>query len=105
MAQPCGTTDHPRIDVEARDELSGEDTSLLGVPKAGEERIERGGRAALVSIGNFTNTIVGSGVLSLPLALPSTGIVPGTLTCMFSLANAAFGLYLLSRAAAKIPHR
>jgi amino acid permease len=38
-------------------------------------------------------------------ALASAGIIPGVLTCIFSGGTAAFGLYLLSRAAAKAPHR
>lgn len=79
---------------------------MLGVSKAEKGAAVEKGRATLISsIGNFTNTIVGSGVLSLPLALASAGIIPGTFTCMFSGATTAFGLYLLSRAAAKTPHR
>lgn len=62
MAQPYGATDYPRIDVEARDETSSEDTPLLGVSKTGKETTVKKGHATLVSsIGNFTNTIVGSG--------------------------------------------
>jgi len=62
MTQPYGATDHPVIDVEARDEASSEDTPLLGVSKAEKEAAVEKGRATLISsIGNFTNTIVGSG--------------------------------------------
>lgn len=63
MAQPySGTVDHPRIDVESRDELSSEATPLLGVSGTGEETTEKKGCATLVSsVGNFTNMIVGSG--------------------------------------------
>lgn len=38
-------------------------------------------------------------------ALASAGIIPGMITCLFSGAVAAFGLYLLSLCAAKAPHR
>ena len=38
-------------------------------------------------------------------AIASAGIIPGVFTCMFSGGASAFGLYLLSRAATKTPHR
>lgn len=38
-------------------------------------------------------------------AMASGGIIPGVLTCLFSACTAMFGLYLLSRCAAKAPHR
>ena len=61
MTQPYGATDHPVIDVEA-DETSSEVTPLLGVSKAEKETTVKKGHATLISsIGNFTNTIVGSG--------------------------------------------
>lgn len=106
MVQPYGATDYSAIDVEARDEFAGEDTSLLGSHPTGKEMVEPKGLATLTSsIGNLTNTIIGSGMLTLPLALASAGIIPGALTCMFSGVTTAFGLYFLSRAAAKAPHR
>jgi amino acid permease len=37
--------------------------------------------------------------------MASAGIIPGILTCVFSGAVAAFGLYLLSVCATKAPHR
>ena len=37
--------------------------------------------------------------------LACAGIIPGVLTCIFSGGTAGFGLYLLSRAATKAPHR
>ena len=62
MTQPYGATDYPVFDVEARDETSSEDTPLLGVSKAEKETTVKKGHATLISsVGNFTNTIVGSG--------------------------------------------
>ncbi|KAJ3541513.1 hypothetical protein NM688_g6071 [Phlebia brevispora] len=44
-------------------------------------------------------------MLTFPLAMASAGIIPGMITCFFSGAVAAFGLYLLSLCAVKAPHR
>ena len=61
MVQPYGTTGYPGIDVEARDDTVGEDTSLLGAASRGKVS-KREGHATLVSgIGNLANTIVGGG--------------------------------------------
>lgn len=106
MAQSYGSAAHSRVDVEARDEIASEDSPLLGVSTTMKKIPEKQGRATLVSsIGNLANTILGSGMLSLPLALASAGVIPGTFTCMFSGATTGFGLYLFSRAAARAPHR
>ncbi|KAK0202688.1 transmembrane amino acid transporter protein-domain-containing protein [Desarmillaria ectypa] len=62
--------------------------------------------ATIVScVSNLCNTIIGSGMLTFPLAIASTGILPGMITCLFSGFVAAFGLYLLSLCAAKAPYR
>ena len=62
MAQPYGAAAHSRVDVEARDEIASEDSPLLGVSATRKKTSEKQGRATLVSsIGNLTNTIVGSG--------------------------------------------
>lgn len=37
--------------------------------------------------------------------MASAGVLPGMFTCLFSGSVAAFGLYLLSLAAKKAPHR
>ncbi|EPQ56528.1 AAAP amino acid transporter [Gloeophyllum trabeum ATCC 11539] len=67
---------------------------------------KRDGHATLSSsVGNLANTIIGSGMLTFPLAMASAGIIPGMITCLFSGSVAAFGLYLLSHAAARAPHR
>lgn len=59
MVQQYGATNHSCVDVEARDDTTGEETSLLG---AGQEVTKREGHATMASgIGNFVNTIVGSG--------------------------------------------
>lgn len=65
-----------------------------------------GGHASMSScIGNLANTIIGSGMLTFPLAMASAGIIPGLLTCIMSGGVAAFGLYLLSLCATYTKHR
>lgn len=87
----------------------GEDAGspLLGGPrKVLEDDTEREGTATLASgIGNLLNTIVGTGMLSFPMAMASSGIIPGIITCLFSGAVAAFGLHLLSICATRTAHR
>ncbi|KAG8903183.1 hypothetical protein FRB99_003632 [Tulasnella sp. 403] len=89
----------------------GEDSQspLLGGPrKAVTEAHDdlREGTATLASgIGNLLNTIVGTGMLTFPLAMASSGVIPGMITCLFSGIVAAFGLHLLSVCATRAPHR
>ncbi|PCH36218.1 vacuolar amino acid transporter 5 [Wolfiporia cocos MD-104 SS10] len=84
---------------------TGEGDALLGA-EASARRSKRDGHATLSSsVGNLANTIIGSGMLTFPLALASAGIIPGMITCVFSGCVAGFGLYLLSICAVKAPHR
>ncbi|KAH9926959.1 transmembrane amino acid transporter protein-domain-containing protein [Fomitopsis serialis] len=84
---------------------SGESDALLGAD-ASARRPKRDGHATLSSsVGNLANTIIGSGMLTFPLAMASAGIIPGIITCIFSGSVAAFGLYLLTLCATKAPHR
>ncbi|KAG2136189.1 transmembrane amino acid transporter protein-domain-containing protein [Suillus cothurnatus] len=67
---------------------------------------QREGRASMLSsVSNLTNTIMGSGMLTFPLAMASSGIIPGIFTCIFSGCTGAFGLYILSLSARRTPHR
>ncbi|EJF64034.1 vacuolar amino acid transporter 5 [Dichomitus squalens LYAD-421 SS1] len=94
---PQNTVDDPRT--------SREDDALLGAD-ATARRPKKDGHATLTSsTSNLANTIIGSGMLTFPLALASAGLIPGIITCAFSGAVGAFGLYLLSLCAAKAPHR
>ena len=62
MIQPYGATNHSGVDVEAKYDTTGEETSLLDASAKGQEVTKREGHATMVSgIGNFTNTIAGSG--------------------------------------------
>ncbi|KAF9240708.1 vacuolar amino acid transporter 5 [Melanogaster broomeanus] len=64
------------------------------------------GHASVISsVSNLLNTIIGSGMLTFPLAMASAGIIPGMITCASSGAIAGFGLYLLTRCARHTPHR
>ncbi|KAI0640806.1 transmembrane amino acid transporter protein-domain-containing protein [Trametes meyenii] len=91
------------VDVEPR--ASHEEDALLGA-EASMRKTKRDGHATLSSsVSNLANTIIGSGMLTFPLALSSAGIIPGMITCLFSGGVAGFGLYLLSLCAVKAPHR
>ncbi|EKM81692.1 hypothetical protein AGABI1DRAFT_111957 [Agaricus bisporus var. burnettii JB137-S8] len=87
---------------------SEETNALLGNrdPAIAPEGSKRDGHASLGScISNLSNTIIGTGMLSFPLAMASSGFIPGILTCIFSGGVAGFGLYLLSRCATYTQHR
>ncbi|KAI1793448.1 vacuolar amino acid transporter 5 [Ganoderma leucocontextum] len=108
MAQVYGAVEgrsdrdsHPADDPR----ISREEDALLGA-EATVRRPRKDGHASLTSsTSNLANTIIGSGMLTFPLALASAGLIPGIITCVFSGSVGAFGLYLLSRCAAKAPHR
>ncbi|KAK2463582.1 hypothetical protein APHAL10511_004333 [Amanita phalloides] len=69
-------------------------------------KLESDGHASISScIGNLSNTIIGSGMLTFPLAMATQGVMPGIITCLLSGGVAAFGLYLLSLCATKTQHR
>ncbi|KAF9054505.1 transmembrane amino acid transporter protein-domain-containing protein [Panaeolus papilionaceus] len=83
---------------ESRGLLSGQtNTAHLAKPD---------GKAGMLScVSNLCNTIIGSGMLTFPLAMASAGMLPGIITCVLSGGVAAFGLYLLSLCATQTPHR
>ncbi|KAJ2718034.1 hypothetical protein GGI07_005898 [Coemansia sp. Benny D115] len=54
---------------------------------------------------NLANTILGSGMLSMPNAMASLGLVLGSLVIVFSAFTSGMGLYLLSRCARRTPGR
>ncbi|KAI0717978.1 vacuolar amino acid transporter 5 [Cerioporus squamosus] len=108
MVQLYGAAEgHDDREPQAADDprSSREDDALLG-DAATARKPKRQGHASLISsTSNLANTIIGSGMLTFPLAMASAGIIPGIITCLFSGGVAAFGLYLLSLCAAKAPHR
>ncbi|OCH96252.1 hypothetical protein OBBRIDRAFT_765760 [Obba rivulosa] len=105
MVQPYGAAPVHHDGEEAIPEgVAGENDALLGASASAKHKHD--GHATLSScIGNLANTIIGSGMLTFPLALASAGIIPGMITCLFSASVAGFGLYLLSLCARKAPHR
>ncbi|KAI9464237.1 vacuolar amino acid transporter 5 [Boletus coccyginus] len=105
MIPPYGAvgTGVPDICTEGRGSEVNEGSALLG-----DEAVlkRRDGHASLISsVSNLSNTIIGSGMLTFPLAMASAGIIPGMITCAFSGAACGFGLYLLTRCAQAAPHR
>jgi len=112
MSQKYGTAPVSAIADGLDDPTSplgaGESSALLGGDRdtTVKRATKREGKASMVSsVSNLANTIIGSGMLTFPLAMASAGIIPGMLTCVFSGSVAVFGLYLLSLCAARAPHR
>ncbi|KAL4065902.1 transmembrane amino acid transporter protein-domain-containing protein [Scleroderma citrinum] len=89
--------------VNDREVTLSEGSALLGGDSTAGPR--EGHASIISSISNLANTIIGSGMLTFPLAMASAGIIPGVITCVFSGAVGGFGLYLLSRCARYTPHR
>ncbi|KAL2833149.1 transmembrane amino acid transporter protein-domain-containing protein [Aspergillus pseudoustus] len=85
--------------------------NTVSTAKSVEEEVwERGGRGKpnpglqgqaswLSCVINLVNTIVGAGVLAMPLAISHMGIALGTFVILWSGVAAGFGLYLQSRCA------
>ncbi|KAJ7314363.1 transmembrane amino acid transporter protein-domain-containing protein [Mycena albidolilacea] len=108
MTQKYGTAPVSALDDPTSPLGAGESSALLGGDRdtAVKRAVKREGKASMVSsISNLANTIIGSGMLTFPLAMASAGIIPGMITCLFSGSVAVFGLYLLSLCAARAPHR
>ncbi|KAI4200814.1 MAG: hypothetical protein LQ346_002295 [Caloplaca aetnensis] len=69
-------------------------------PSRGRKEVGMVGQASwLSSVVNLLNTIVGAGVLAMPLALSRMGILLGTFVILWSGLTAGFGLYLQTRCA------
>ncbi|KAF9218957.1 vacuolar amino acid transporter 5 [Gyrodon lividus] len=88
-------------DVPSVEESEG--SALLGRGAAVKPR--EGHASIISSVSNLSNTIIGSGMLTFPLAMASAGVIPGIITCIFSGTVGGFGLYLLTRCARHAPHR
>ncbi|KAG6328460.1 hypothetical protein ID866_10629, partial [Astraeus odoratus] len=89
--------------VDGREAGSSEGSALLG--GEGRKTLKEGHATLLSSVSNLANTIIGSGMLTFPLAMASAGVIPGLLTCIYSGVVGGFGLYLLARCARYTPHR
>lgn len=106
MVQTYGVV--PANPSEPGESDGGEHTALLGGDRdsTAKQLAEQDGHATIVScISNLANTIMGTGMLTFPLAMASAGIIPGVITCVFSGAVAVFGLYLLTLCATQTQHR
>ncbi|KAF8817431.1 vacuolar amino acid transporter 5 [Phlegmacium glaucopus] len=89
---------------ESRALLAG--PSEPGTPSKSLRDRNADGHATLIScISNLLNTIIGSGMLTFPLAMASAGLIPGVITCALSGCIGGFGLYLLSRCAPRANYR
>lgn len=62
-----------------------------------------GGQASMLSsVANLCNTIIGAGICAMPYAFAAAGIVPGVLLVLLCGLTSYFGLYLLTRCAARL---
>ncbi|KAF7793498.1 hypothetical protein EIP86_004610 [Pleurotus ostreatoroseus] len=101
-----GVAQDQPVDVDIHSAHSNnESDALLGNDATPRIQKREGNGTLHSSVGNLANTIIGSGMLTFPLAMATTGIIPGMITCLFSGCVASFGLYLLSLCAVKAPHR
>ncbi|KAL8704105.1 MAG: hypothetical protein Q9201_002719 [Fulgogasparrea decipioides] len=76
------------------------DKILSQRPGRGRKEVGTVGQASwLSSVINLANTIVGAGVLAMPLALSRMGIFLGVLIILWAGVTAGFGLYLQTRCA------
>ncbi|KAL1997193.1 hypothetical protein VTN49DRAFT_7340 [Thermomyces lanuginosus] len=67
--------------------------------RRGKRDIFQGEATWLSSVINLLNTIIGAGVLAMPLAISHMGILLGVITVLWSGVTAGFGLYLQARCA------
>lgn len=90
-------------DTERRDDRSTSPNSYQGSrPRSARGRKEVGmiGQASWISsVINLVNTIVGAGILAMPLALSRMGIILGTIIILWAGLTAGFGLYLQTKCA------
>ncbi|KAI7877128.1 hypothetical protein K492DRAFT_166391 [Lichtheimia hyalospora FSU 10163] len=56
-------------------------------------------------ISNLLNTILGTGVLAMPAAVATVGLIPGMVLTLFSGITSGTGLYFLSESAARVQGR
>ncbi|CAG8575779.1 2755_t:CDS:2 [Paraglomus occultum] len=84
-------------------------TPLLSDANADEVQVEiedEPGTASSAScVINLANTILGTGMLAMPAAVASIGVIFGSLMIIYAGTASALGLYFLSRAAAKTEGR
>jgi len=75
-------------------------SSRSGRPRRGKKDAGVIGQASWISsVINLVNTIVGAGVLAMPLALSHMGILLGTFVIIWAGLTSGFGLYLQTRCA------
>eukprot|EP00761_Pharyngomonas_kirbyi_P012170 gb/GECH01012197.1/.p1 GENE.gb/GECH01012197.1/~~gb/GECH01012197.1/.p1 ORF type:complete len:507 (+),score=81.11 gb/GECH01012197.1/:1-1521(+) len=102
-SSPIGATFSPRTGEQ--DENSSEDNGRISIEgnRGAESRLllrageEEGSASVIGSIFNLTNTIIGGGVLSLPFAFMSSGILLGLILLLVTAILAALSLMLLVR--------
>ncbi|KAL1922374.1 uncharacterized protein VTP21DRAFT_9913 [Calcarisporiella thermophila] len=109
---PTSTERTPLIGSHGTHSLdpTAQNTSYAPVDRGDAERgigvVEEKGEAGFFSCTiNLSNTILGTGMLAMPQAIASVGIIPGILLIIYSGFASGFGLYLLARCAARVNGR
>ncbi|KAG2195442.1 hypothetical protein INT47_000407 [Mucor saturninus] len=97
---------HSSIDLLPQQNQLSEAQSLITTINVREEYEQQHATATPFScVINLANTILGTGMLAMPSAMASVGIVPGFILILFSACASGTGLYFLSRCAARTEGR
>ncbi|KAH8549200.1 transmembrane amino acid transporter protein-domain-containing protein [Umbelopsis sp. PMI_123] len=103
--------DLPDDVVEMLDEGTHTPTTLIDQQKAEIQEEDqdttrhRSTASPSSAIVNLANTVLGSGMLAMPSAVASVGLIPAIFLILFAAATSALGLYYLSRCAARTEGR
>ncbi|OZJ04345.1 hypothetical protein BZG36_02388 [Bifiguratus adelaidae] len=82
-----------------------EDEYELAGPEHGYSNVTSASASVLSGSVNLANTILGTGMLAMPSAIASVGIIPGILLILLCGTASGCGLYFLTQAARHIPGR
>ncbi|KAI8889383.1 hypothetical protein K501DRAFT_238695 [Backusella circina FSU 941] len=95
----------PSLD-ETRPLLTNSTQNTSVCPSSGIEDEDEHANATIASTSiNLSNTILGTGMLAMPAALASVGLIPGIMMIMYAGLTSALGLYFLARCAEKVGGR
>lgn len=91
------------IETESLHILTDDHPETNTLPSGEEPFLPKG--STLGALGNLSNTILGAGMLGLPFAIKSAGLILGGLLIVFAVNMSMFGLHLLSIGASYVPRK
>ncbi|KAG2183456.1 hypothetical protein INT43_006462, partial [Umbelopsis isabellina] len=97
--------------VELVGEQSRPDNAFIESPKIGAKELDtvnvqhRATATPSSSVINLANTVLGTGMLAMPSAVASVGLIPAIFLILFAATTSALGLYYLSKCAARTEGR